>query len=131
MGPSLEAFGQLLMQRVRDEAISDWDMIVSGRMKDLESQEIAGRPKGFAPEQLRLLEVGGNLAQRVWRAGNRERARKLQKMHPPRFERKLSSMATAISIDRTSLAALCLRDRVLATAQVEYSPCEGDHDGAI
>src|SRR5512138_1067219 len=30
------------MQRVRDEAISDWDMILDGRMKDEHSQRLRG-----------------------------------------------------------------------------------------
>lgn len=40
---ALDHFGDLLAKRVRDEAISDWDMILNGQMKDAESAEIAGR----------------------------------------------------------------------------------------
>jgi|WetSurMetagenome_2_1015567.scaffolds.fasta_scaffold1118757_2 hypothetical protein len=37
---SLDAFGLLLMRRVRDEAILDWDMILDGRMKSPRAQRI-------------------------------------------------------------------------------------------
>lgn len=37
---ALDHFGSLLATRVRDEAISDWDMILDGRMKDAGSQAI-------------------------------------------------------------------------------------------
>ncbi len=37
---ALDHFGSVLTKRVRDEAISDWDMILDGRMKDAGSQEI-------------------------------------------------------------------------------------------
>lgn len=40
---ALDHFGDLLAKRVRDEAISDWDMILNGQMKDAESAEIAER----------------------------------------------------------------------------------------
>ena len=29
---ALDKFGQLLMRRVRDEAITDWKMMIDGRM---------------------------------------------------------------------------------------------------
>ncbi len=38
--PVLDHFGNVLARRVRDEAISDWDMILDGRMKDASSQAI-------------------------------------------------------------------------------------------
>ncbi len=37
---ALDHFGNVLSKCVRDEAISDWDMILDGRMKDAGSQEI-------------------------------------------------------------------------------------------
>jgi hypothetical protein len=36
----LEDFGRLLITRVRDEAIEQWDMILDGRMKDEDSQRL-------------------------------------------------------------------------------------------
>lgn len=40
---SLDKAGRVLMSRVRDEAISDWDMILEGKMKDARSQRLADR----------------------------------------------------------------------------------------
>lgn len=37
---ALDQFGDVLAKRVRDESISDWDMILDGRMKDAGSQQI-------------------------------------------------------------------------------------------
>lgn len=52
----LDRFGELLMKRVRDEAITDWDMIVDGRMKDTRSQEIRKQLSGFSQEQIGILK---------------------------------------------------------------------------
>ena len=37
---SLDFFGEILMNRVRDEAIDDWERIIEGQMKDEESVQI-------------------------------------------------------------------------------------------
>lgn len=37
---ALDTFGQMLMSNVRDEAISDWKMIIDGRMKDESSERV-------------------------------------------------------------------------------------------
>lgn len=44
---ALDKFGTILMRRVRDAAISDWEMIVSGKMRDQRSQEIYQTLKKF------------------------------------------------------------------------------------
>lgn len=36
----LDEFGQMLMSRVRDEAISQWDMILDGRMKGVTADRL-------------------------------------------------------------------------------------------
>lgn len=48
---ALDQFGRLLMMKVRDEAISDWKMIVDGRMKGEESEQIRTALRSFTIEQ--------------------------------------------------------------------------------
>src|SRR5262245_17681040 len=53
----LDYFGELLMRRVRDEAIADWDMIVDGRMKDDGSKRIRSElsSRAFNKEQIDMV----------------------------------------------------------------------------
>ena len=48
---ALDIFGELLITRVRDEAISDWNMIIDGRMKDDASARVREALAIFTPEQ--------------------------------------------------------------------------------
>lgn len=48
---ALDKFGQVLVRNVRDEAISDWEMIVSGHTKSQRAQELRDRLSGFSDEQ--------------------------------------------------------------------------------
>jgi hypothetical protein len=52
---ALDQFGQLLMNRVRDAAIKEWDGIFHGCMKDTEAQEIHTLLTSFGEEQQALL----------------------------------------------------------------------------
>jgi len=54
----LDYFGELLMRRVRDEAISDWDMIVDGRMKDEGSKIIRAElsHRAFNKDQIDVIQ---------------------------------------------------------------------------
>jgi hypothetical protein len=41
MSPAaLDRFGQLLMKKVRDEAVTDWKMIIDGRMKGESAEKV-------------------------------------------------------------------------------------------
>jgi hypothetical protein len=51
--PSLDVFGRLLITRVRDETISDWDMIVAGRMKGERALKLRQLLDMFSDEQRR------------------------------------------------------------------------------
>jgi hypothetical protein len=37
---ALDKFGQLLMKRVRDEAVTDWKMMIDGRMKGASAEKV-------------------------------------------------------------------------------------------
>ena len=37
---ALDRFGQLLMKKVRDEAVTDWKMIIDGRMKGESAEKV-------------------------------------------------------------------------------------------
>jgi hypothetical protein len=37
---ALNKFGQLLMRRVRDEAVTDWKMMIDGRMKGASAEKV-------------------------------------------------------------------------------------------
>lgn len=51
---ALDFFGRLLMTKVRDEAISDWKMIVDGRMKGDRALRLRQILAPFSEEQLRV-----------------------------------------------------------------------------
>lgn len=48
---ALDKFGRALVQNVRDEAISDWAMIVSGQMISERAQEVRDRLSTLSTEQ--------------------------------------------------------------------------------
>jgi hypothetical protein len=52
---ALDRFGELLMSRVRDEAIVDWDMILTGQMKDRDSQRISNAIDQLSPSVKALI----------------------------------------------------------------------------
>jgi hypothetical protein len=47
---ALDKFGELLMTRIRDAAIVDWDKIVDGKMKDAVSQRVARAVADLGPD---------------------------------------------------------------------------------
>ncbi len=52
---ALDRFGELLMRRVRDEAIDDWDMIINGRMRGEGVEHIRAKLSAFGPHQVDVL----------------------------------------------------------------------------
>lgn len=79
--PTLEEFGRLLMTRVRDEAIEQWDMIISGQMKDADSQRIHRVISHWPSEHRKVLEdlipqiVDTTLHHLMWTVEQQERVR--------------------------------------------------------
>lgn len=61
---ALDRFGEVLMRQVRDEAISDWHMILDGKMKDAESQEIRSRLDQAGVNRIQL-EIIRQLVHRI------------------------------------------------------------------
>jgi hypothetical protein len=51
----LEKFGEILITRVRDKAISDWDRIISGKMKGDTARQVAAELQGVSPEVTEVL----------------------------------------------------------------------------
>ena len=51
----LDFFGQILMERIRDEAIDDWERIFQGKMRDNESKIIFETLSSFSPEQIQFI----------------------------------------------------------------------------
>jgi hypothetical protein len=51
---ALDLFGRILMTKVRDEAISDWRMIVGGRMKGDIAVKVREMLASFSEEQRRV-----------------------------------------------------------------------------
>lgn len=51
---ALDKFGEMLVQKVRDESITDWDMIVGGQMKSERAQQLRDKLSGLSDEQLRV-----------------------------------------------------------------------------
>lgn len=54
-GKVLDPLGEVLMRRVRDEAILDWDMIIDGRMKSPRAQHLRAVLSQFSPEELAIV----------------------------------------------------------------------------
>jgi glutamyl-tRNA reductase len=53
---ALDKFGELLMTRVRDEAISDWRMILDGSMKGERAQRIRKSVRQFSERDRSVVE---------------------------------------------------------------------------
>ncbi|MGA3282913.1 MAG: epimerase [Verrucomicrobiota bacterium] len=49
--PSLDKFGELLMKRVRDKAIGDWERFISGEMKGATAERVQQQIVSLTPEQ--------------------------------------------------------------------------------
>lgn len=52
----LDYFGKLLMSGVRDETITNWDMIVNGEMKGITAQQVREKISSFSEEQIEVLK---------------------------------------------------------------------------
>ena len=52
----LEKFGELLIHKVRDKAINDWEMILNGKMKGTRAAQIRNLISGYSLEQLEILK---------------------------------------------------------------------------
>src|SRR6266571_1499912 len=50
MARGVDEFGKILMEKVRDEAIDDWNRIVSGKFKDARSRAIQERVSKMGPQ---------------------------------------------------------------------------------
>ena len=53
--PPLDKFGELLVKKVRDKAIGDWERIISGEMKGVTSERVKQQIISFTPEQKNVL----------------------------------------------------------------------------
>jgi hypothetical protein len=51
----LDRFGELLMTRVRDKAIGDWERIIGGHMKGSRGELVRQQMSSLTPEQTRTL----------------------------------------------------------------------------
>lgn len=51
----LDFFGQVLIGRIRDEAIDDWERIFQGKMRDNNSKKIFETLRSFSPEQIQFI----------------------------------------------------------------------------
>jgi hypothetical protein len=51
---ALDLFGRFLINKVRDEAISDWQMIVHGRMKGEIADKVRQKLGAFSEEQRKI-----------------------------------------------------------------------------
>jgi len=49
--PLLDKFGELLMKRVRDKAIADWERIVGGQMKGVTAERVRQQLASFNDEE--------------------------------------------------------------------------------
>jgi hypothetical protein len=52
---SLDKFGELLMKRVRDKSIGDWERIISGDIKGVTGERVKQQIALFTPEQKEIL----------------------------------------------------------------------------
>lgn len=52
----LEKFGEILIQRVRDKAINDWEMTLDGKMKGFSAARVRDLLSGYSPEQIEVLK---------------------------------------------------------------------------
>lgn len=54
--PVLEKFGELLMTRVRDKAIADWDKIIGGEMRGERAQRVQALLASLIPDQVEVVK---------------------------------------------------------------------------
>lgn len=48
----LDYFGELLITRIRDKAIVDWDKMIDGKMGGVTGKAVKEKIQGFTPEQI-------------------------------------------------------------------------------
>lgn len=53
---ALDYFGEIIIKRVRDEAIDDLERIISGKMKGTVNERIYARTSTFSPNDLEFIE---------------------------------------------------------------------------
>lgn len=76
--PSWDAFGKLLMERVRDKAIEEWNSLIEGRMKGDTAKRIHEDLQAFSVEQRKVLQelipeiVDATLHHLMWTIEQRE-----------------------------------------------------------
>ena len=51
----LEKFGEILIHKVRDKAINDWEMILDGKMKGLSAAQVRDLLSVYSIEQVEIL----------------------------------------------------------------------------
>lgn len=52
---ALERFAELVMTRVRDEAIDDWYLLIDGRIKGPSGKRVQSQLQGFSKEQIAVI----------------------------------------------------------------------------
>jgi hypothetical protein len=52
----LDTFGEILIKKVRDGAIQDWESIINGKMKSQRSSEIREKLSSFNDEQIEIIK---------------------------------------------------------------------------
>lgn len=52
----LDVFGKVLITEVRDRSISDFDMILDGKMKGITAKTIKEEMKGFSKQQIEVIK---------------------------------------------------------------------------
>ncbi len=52
----LEKFGEILIRKVRDKAINDWEIILDGKMKGSSAAQVRDLLSGYSIEQIEILE---------------------------------------------------------------------------
>jgi len=52
----LDEFGEIIISRVRDKAINEWEMILNGRMKGISATQIRNLLSGYSVEEIHILE---------------------------------------------------------------------------
>ncbi|MGO9315155.1 MAG: epimerase [Syntrophobacteraceae bacterium] len=53
---TLDKFGEILIHKVRDKVINDWEMILAGKMKGSSAAKIRDLISGYSIEQVPILE---------------------------------------------------------------------------
>jgi len=51
----LDYFGKILISEVRDRTITNWDMILNGKMKGITAQKVREELSGFSDDNLEVL----------------------------------------------------------------------------